>query len=110
MVWEDAKTFKQGVFNTDSVKKDATKKFKKHVRIGQLLLTDSNTITQSTNFSLNKSGNYECQSGNDDDIMCAVNVTHVLYHPLYEEMVEDLYDDAPSDFKQIIDSKLSSDI
>nr|DAX84246.1 MAG TPA: large terminase protein [Caudoviricetes sp.] len=110
MVWEDAKTFKQGVFNTDSVKKDATKKFKKHVRIGQLLLTDSNTITQSTNFSLNKSGNYECQSGNDDDIMCAVNVTHVLYHPLYEEMVEDLYDDAPSDFKQIVDSKLSSDI
>ena len=42
--------------------------------------------------------------------MCAVNVTHVLYHPLYEEMVEDLYDDAPSDFKQIVDSKLSSDI
>ena len=110
MVWEDAKTFKQGVYNTDSVKKDATKKFKKHVRIGTLLLTDSNTITQSTNFSMNKSGNYECQSGNDDDIMCAVNVTHIFYHPLYEELVEDLYNDAPVEFVNIVDSKLSSDL
>lgn len=110
MVWEDAKTFKQGVYNTDSVKKDATKKFKKHVRIGTLLLTDSNTITQSTNFSMNKSGNYECQSGNDDDIMCAVNVTHIFYHPLYEELVEDLYNDAPAEFVNIVDSKLSSDL
>ena len=110
MVWEDAKTFKQGVYNTDSVKKDATKKFKKHVRIGTLLLTDSNTITQSTNFSMNKSGNYECQSGNDDDIMCAVNVTHIFYHPLYEEFVEDLYNEAPTEFVNIVDSKLSSDL
>ena len=110
MVWEDAKTFKQGVYNTDSVKKDATKKFKKHVRIGTLLLTDSNTITQSTNFSMNKSGNYECQSGNDDDIMCAVNVVHVFYHPLYEELVEDLYNEAPAEFVNIVDSKLSSDL
>ena len=110
MVWEDAKTFKQGVYNTDSVKKDATKKFKKHVRIGTLLLTDSNTITQSTNFSMNKSGNYECQSGNDDDIMCAVNVTHIFYHPLYEELVEDLYNEAPTEFVNIVDSKLSSDL
>lgn len=110
MVWEDAKTFKQGVYNTDSVKKDATKKFKKHVRIGTLLLTDSNTITQSTNFSMNKSGNYECQSGNDDDIMCAVNVTHIFYHPLYEELVEDLYNEAPAEFVNIVDSKLSSDL
>lgn len=110
MIWEDAKTFKQGVYNTDSVKKDATKKFKKHVRIGTLLLTDSNTITQSTNFSMNKSGNYECQSGNDDDIMCAVNVTHIFYHPLYEELVEDLYNEAPAEFVNIVDSKLSSDL
>lgn len=110
MVWEDAKTFKQGVYNTDAVKKDATKKFKKHVRIGTLLLTDSNTITQSTNFSMNKSGNYECQSGNDDDIMCAVNVAHVFYHPIYEELVEDLYNDAPTEFVNIVDSKLSSDL
>ena len=110
MVWEDAKTFKQGVYNTDAVKKDATKKFKKHVRIGTLLLTDSNTITQSTNFSMNKSGNYECQSGNDDDIMCAVNVTHIFYHPLYEELVEDLYNEAPAEFVNIVDSKLSSDL
>lgn len=110
MVWKDAKTFKQGVYNTDSVKKDATKKFKKHVRIGTLLLTDSNTITQSTNFSMNKSGNYECQSGNDDDIMCAVNVTHIFYHPLYEELVEDLYNEAPAEFVNIVDSKLSSDL
>ena len=110
MVWEDAKTFKQGVYNTDSVKKDATKKFKKHVRIGTLLLTDSNTITQSTNFSMNKSGNYECQSGNDDDIMCAVNVVHIFYHPLYEELVEDLYNEAPTEFVNIVDSKLSSDL
>ena len=110
MIWEDAKTFKQGVYNTDVVKKDATKKFKKHVRIGTLLLTDSNTITQSTNFSMNKSGNYECQSGNDDDIMCAVNVTHIFYHPLYEELVEDLYNEAPAEFVNIVDSKLSSDL
>lgn len=110
MIWEDAKTFKQGVYNTDAVKKDATKKFKKHVRIGTLLLTDSNTITQSTNFSMNKSGNYECQSGNDDDIMCAVNVTHIFYHPLYEELVEDLYNEAPAEFVNIVDSKLSNDL
>lgn len=110
MVWENAKTFKQGVYNTDATKKDATKKFKKHVRIGTLLLTDSNTITQSTNFSMNKSGNYECQSGNDDDIMCAVNVTHIFYHPLYEELVEDLYNEAPAEFVNIVDSKLSSDL
>lgn len=98
----DAKTLSYGLRVKSDNKPILCQNFKKAVAQNRIILTDPDTITESTTFGLLPNGTYAGQSGHDDLIMSSINACEFLTTIDFTEYVEELFD--------LIDDKVQDEI
>lgn len=68
----------------------------------RILISESKTIDEFTNFGLNKKGTYSSQAGNDDIAMTGVNLVPVVFSDMFAEVVEEVFDQYDEKTKKFI--------
>lgn len=98
----DARTLSYGLRIKSDNKPILCQNFKKAVAQNRIILTDPDTVTESTTFGLLPNGTYAGQSGHDDLIMSSINACEFLTTVDFTEYVEELFD--------LIDDKVQDEI
>jgi len=106
----DARTPSYGLKLKSDNKPIICQNFKKAVAQNRIMITDSDTILESTTFGKLPNGSYAGQSGNDDLIMSSINSSEFLNTIDFTEYVEELFDLVDTDIQTQIENILERDL
>ncbi len=106
----DARTPSYGLKLKSDNKPILCQNFKKAVAQNRIMITDSDTILESTTFGKLPNGSYAGQSGNDDLIMSSINSSEFLNTIDFTEYVEELFDLVDTDIQTQIENILERDL
>ena len=106
----DARTLSYGLRVKSDNKPILCQKFKKAIVQNRIMLTDPDTITESTTFGLLPNGTYAGQSGHDDLIMTSINASEFLNTIDFTEYVEELFDLIDTGVQDEIEAILDRDL
>jgi hypothetical protein len=88
----DARSLSYGLKIKSDNKPILCQNFKKAIIQNRIMITDTDTVEESTTFGKLLNGSYAGQSGNDDMIMSSINASEFLNTVDFTEYVEELFD------------------
>jgi hypothetical protein len=106
----DAKTPSFGLRVKSDNKPILCQNFKKAVGQHRIMLTDPDTVKESTMFGKLPNGSYAGQSGHDDLIMSSINGCAFMDTIDFTEFVEELFDLVDTKIQDEIESILDRDL
>lgn len=104
--FELEETFDDGIVQSTKSKKDATDTINTKIDAEDIIITEAVTADEGLSFGLNKKGNYEGLSDNDDCFMTVLNASHFTKTEEYAEWVSFIYDTLYPEEKLVIDELL----
>lgn len=90
--FDDDVSYEDGITQSTKSKKIATDNINYRLQVFDIEITEDVTIDEGLSFGLNKKGNYEGLSENDDCFMTTLNAIHFFKTEEYAEWVDFLYD------------------
>lgn len=75
-----------GIRTTKTVKRLGCATLKSMIETDQLIINDYDIYSELTRFSLNKTGSYEAERGNDDLVMCCVLFAWMSAQPYFKDL------------------------
>jgi len=106
----DARTPSYGLKVKNDNKPIFCQNFKKGVGQNRIILTDKDTVKESSTFGKMANGRYSGQNGNDDLVMTSVNSSEFLNTVDFTEYVEELYDFIDPSVQSKIEEILDRDL
>lgn len=106
----DARSLSYGLKIKSDNKPILCQNFKKAVIQNRIMVTDADTVEESTTFGKLPNGSYAGQSGNDDMIMSSINASEFLNTVDFTEYVEELFDLVDPEIQTRIENILDRDL
>lgn len=106
----DARSLSYGLKIKSDNKPILCQNFKKAVIQNRIMVTDADTVEESTTFGKLPNGSYAGQSGNDDMIMSSINASEFLNTVDFTEYVEELFDLVDPEIQTRIEDILDRDL
>jgi len=106
----DARSLSYGLKIKSDNKPILCQNFKKAVIQNRIMVTDADTVEESTTFGKLPNGSYAGQSGNDDMIMSSINASEFLNTVDFTEYVEELFDLVDPEIQTRIEDILERDL
>jgi len=106
----DARSLSYGLKIKSDNKPILCQNFKKAIIQNRIMVTDADTVEESTTFGKLPNGSYAGQSGNDDMIMSSINASEFLNTVDFTEYVEELFDLVDPEIQTRIEDILERDL
>lgn len=106
----DARSLSYGLKIKSDNKPILCQNFKKAIIQNRIMITDTDTVEESTTFGKLLNGSYAGQSGNDDMIMSSINASEFLNTVDFTEYVEELFDLVDLNIQTRIEDILERDL
>ena len=106
----DARSLSYGLKIKSDNKPILCQNFKKAIIQNRIMITDTDTVEESTTFGKLLNGSYAGQSGNDDMIMSSINASEFLNTVDFTEYVEELFDLVDLEIQTRIEDILERDL